>query len=80
VDDAVDVYQLLPVGVGYDDLSNEDLATHEETAQFMMAGEWDKAQKLLAYVLRPTSASSSSPPVKSQLFFRVIYILRSSSP
>ena len=51
MDDAVDVYQLLPVGVGYDDITDEDLATHEQAAQLMIAGEWDKAQKLLADIL-----------------------------
>lgn len=51
MDDSVDVYQLLPVGAGYDNISDADLAAYEQAAQHVIGGEWDKAQKLLANIL-----------------------------
>lgn len=51
MDDAVDVYQLLPTGVGYDDISDDDLAQYERAAQHLIGGEWDKAQKILNSIL-----------------------------
>jgi len=51
MDDAIDVYQLLPVGVGHESISDQDIATYEEAAQALGAGQWDKAQGLLASIL-----------------------------
>ena len=51
LDNTVDVYQLLPVGVDYDHITDEDIATHEKAAQAVIVGQWDKAQQMLEGIL-----------------------------
>ena len=48
LDDATDVYQLLPVGIGLDHITDKDIAIHEQAAQSIIAGDWGEAQQLLA--------------------------------
>ena len=51
MDDVVDVYQLLPVGVGFDHITDEDIAAYEKAVQEVIAGQWDKAQQMLSGIL-----------------------------
>jgi len=51
MDDPIDVYQLIAVGIGLDDITDQDIATYEEAAQALGAGQWEKAQGLLASIL-----------------------------
>ena len=51
MDDVVDVYELLPVGVGFDHITDEEIATYEKAVQAMIVGEWDKAQQMLEGIL-----------------------------
>jgi adenylate cyclase len=51
MDSPVDVYQLLPVGVGYDTITDAEIAQYEQAVQAIIKGEWSKAQQLLAKLL-----------------------------
>jgi adenylate cyclase len=51
MDDAVDVYQLLPTGLNYDSITDADLAQYEAAAQEIIAGNWDRAQAMLKDLL-----------------------------
>jgi hypothetical protein len=51
MDDAVDVYQLLPTGLNYDAITDADIARYEEAVQDVIAGNWDRAQNTLKDLL-----------------------------
>lgn len=51
MDDAVDVYQLLPVGAGYDAITDAEIAQYEQAVGEIIDGNWDKAQRLLENLL-----------------------------
>jgi adenylate cyclase len=51
MDDPVDVYQLLPVGVGYDSITDEQIAQYEKVTQEIIAGNWSQAHLLLKDLL-----------------------------
>lgn len=51
MDDAVDVYQLLPTGLNFDSITDAELAQYEAAVHEVIAGNWDKAQMLLKDIL-----------------------------
>jgi len=55
MEDAIDVYQLLPVAIGGvrvpENITDQDIDTHQQAAQALIAGQWAKAQQLLASIL-----------------------------
>jgi adenylate cyclase len=51
MDESVDVYQLLPVGAGYDTITNAQIAQYELAVQLIINGNWDMAQLELTKLL-----------------------------
>ncbi len=51
MDEPVDVYQLLPVGVGYDAITDAEIAQYEQAVDEIISGNWSQAKSLLANLL-----------------------------
>ena len=51
MDDFVDVFQLLPMGVDYDSITDAQIAQYELAVQAVIDGHWEKAQGLLKGLL-----------------------------
>ncbi len=51
MDNFVDVFQLLPVGVDFDSITDAQIAQYEQAVQEVIDGHWEKAQSLLKGLL-----------------------------
>ena len=51
MNDPIEVYQVLPVSTIHEMIADQDIATYEQAAQEVIAGQWDKAQQRLAKIL-----------------------------
>jgi adenylate cyclase len=51
MDSPVDVYQLLPVGVDYDTITDAEIAQYEQAVQAIIKGGWSNADQLLTNLL-----------------------------